>query len=48
MKPEIIIKVANYYYKMYALDYDWNMKLCETRNVISKISFSLSKFNMIS
>ena len=43
MKPEIIIKVANYYYKMYALDYDWNMKLCETRNVISKQIRDISK-----
>ena len=43
MKPEIIIKVANYYYKMYALDYDWNMKLCETRNVISKQISDFSK-----
>ena len=36
MKPEVIVRVANYYYKMYALDYDWNMKLCESRKVISK------------
>ena len=43
MKPEIIIKVSNYYYKMYALDYDWNMKLCETRNVISKQIRDISK-----
>lgn len=43
MKPELIIKVANYYYKMYALDYDWNMKLCETRKVISKQIRDISK-----
>ena len=43
MKPEIIIKVANYYYKMYALDYDWNMKLCESRKVISKQIRDISK-----
>lgn len=43
MKPELIVKVANYYYKMYALDYDWNMKLSETRKVISKQIRDISK-----
>ena len=43
MKPEVIIRVANYYYKMYALDYDWNVKLCESRKVISKQIRDISK-----
>ena len=43
MKPELIVRVANYYYKLYALDYDWNMKLCESRKVISKQIRDISK-----
>ena len=43
MKPEIIIRVANYYYKMYALDYEWNMKLCESRKIISNQIRDISK-----
>ena len=43
MKPEIIIRVANYYYKMYALNYDWETKLCESRKVISKQIRDISK-----
>ncbi len=37
MKPELIVRVANYYYKLYALDYDWSMKLSESRQVISGV-----------
>ena len=43
MKPELIVRVANYYYKLYALDYDWNMKLSESRQVISKQIKDISK-----
>ena len=43
MKPELIIRVANYYYKMYALDYDWNVRLCESRRIISKQIRDISK-----
>ena len=43
MKPELIVRVANYYYKMYALDYNWNIKLCESRQLISKQIRDISK-----
>lgn len=43
MKPELIVRVANYYYKLYALDYDWSMKLSESRQVISKQIKDISK-----
>ena len=43
MKPELIVRVANYYYKLYALDYDWSMKLNESRQVISKQIRDISK-----
>ena len=43
MKPELIIRVANYYYKMYALEYDWNTKLCESRKIISNQIRDISK-----
>ena len=43
MKPELIVRVANYYYKLYALDYDWSMKLSESRKVISKQIKDISK-----
>ncbi|MEG0180424.1 MAG: stage II sporulation protein E [Terrisporobacter sp.] len=43
MKPELIVRVANYYYKMYALDYEWNMKLCESRKIISNQIRDISK-----
>lgn len=43
MNPELIMKIANYYYKLYALDYDWNTKLCESRQLISKQIRDISK-----
>lgn len=43
MKPELIVRVANYYYKLYALDYDWSMRLNESRQVISKQIKDISK-----
>ena len=43
MKPELIVKVANYYYKIYALDYEWNMKLCESRKIIANQIRDISK-----
>ncbi len=43
MKPDILVRVANYYYKLYALDYDWNMKLNESRKIISKQIRDISK-----
>lgn len=43
MKPELIVRVANYYYKLYALDYDWSVKLSESRQVISNQIRDISK-----
>ncbi len=43
MNPEIIVRISNYYYKLYALDYDWNNKLCESRQLISKQIRDISK-----
>lgn len=43
MNPELIVRIANYYYKLYALDYDWNTKLCESRQLISKQIRDISK-----
>lgn len=43
MKPDLIVRVANYYYKLYALDYDWSMKLSESRQVISNQIRDISK-----
>lgn len=43
MKPELIVRSANHYYKLYALDYDWSMKLNESRQVISNQIKDISK-----
>lgn len=43
MKPELIVRVANYYYKLYALDYDWSVRLNESRQVISNQIRDISK-----
>ena len=43
MKPEMIVKVANYYYKLFALDYDWNNKFSESRKIISNQIRNISK-----
>lgn len=43
MKPEMIVKVANYYYKLFALDYDWNNKFSESRKIISNQIKNISK-----
>ena len=32
MNPEQIMKIANYYYKLFALNYDWSMKFEEGRS----------------
>lgn len=36
IKPESIVKTANYYYKLFALDYNWKQRLSETRKLISR------------
>ncbi|WP_122640628.1 stage II sporulation protein E [Romboutsia sp. Marseille-P6047] len=43
MKPEVIAKVANYYYKLFALDYDWNAKFAESRKLIANQIRNISK-----
>ena len=35
MNPEQVMKVSNYYYKIFALDYDWSMKFQESRKLIA-------------
>lgn len=34
MKLELIVKILNYYYKMFVLDYDWSVKFLESRKLI--------------
>ncbi|HSQ88624.1 stage II sporulation protein E [Romboutsia sp.] len=43
IKPEAVIKVSNYYYKLFALDYNWNMKFSESRRLIANQIRSMSK-----
>ena len=43
IKPEAIIKVSNYYYKMFAIDYNWSLKFAESRKLIANQIGSISK-----
>lgn len=43
LKPESIVKIANYYYKMFVLDYNWNTKFSESRKLIGNQIRSISK-----
>ncbi|MGL5693383.1 MAG: stage II sporulation protein E, partial [Peptostreptococcaceae bacterium] len=43
MKPDMIARVANYYYKMFALDYEWNNKFVESRRLIANQIKYISK-----
>ncbi|MGL5329960.1 MAG: stage II sporulation protein E [Peptostreptococcaceae bacterium] len=43
MKPEMIARVANYYYKMFSLDYEWNNKFAESRRLIANQIKYISK-----
>lgn len=43
MNPEQIIKISNYYYKMFALNYDWSMKFEEGRKLIADQIRNISK-----
>ncbi|MEG1310759.1 MAG: stage II sporulation protein E [Romboutsia sp.] len=43
IKPESIIRVSNYYYKMFAIDYNWNIKFSESRKLIANQIRSISK-----
>ena len=43
MNPEQVMKVSNYYYKIFALDYDWSMKFQESRKLIADQIRNVSK-----
>lgn len=43
LKPKDIIKVANYYYKIFVLDYNWRLKFSESRKLIGNQIGSISK-----
>lgn len=43
LKPEDIVKVANYYYKIFVLDYNWRLKFSESRKLIGNQIGSISK-----
>lgn len=43
MKPEVIAKIASYYYKLFALDYDWNNKFSESRRIVANQIRYISK-----
>lgn len=43
MNPEQIMKISNYYYKMFVLNYDWSMKFEEGRRLIADQIRNISK-----
>ena len=43
LNPENIIKVANYYYKIFVLDYNWTLKFSESRRLIGNQIRSISR-----
>ena len=43
LKPEEIIKVANYYYKLFLVDYNWSLRFSESRKLIANQIKSMSK-----
>lgn len=43
LKPEQIVKIANYYYKLFVLDYNWSLKLSESRKLVANQIRSISK-----
>ena len=43
MKPESIVKMANYYYRLFVLDYEWSTKFSENRRLIANQIRSISK-----
>ena len=43
LKPEDLVKVANYYYKIFVLDYNWTVKFSESRKLIGNQIRSISK-----
>lgn len=43
MKPESIVKMANYYYRLFVVDYEWSTKFSENRKLIANQIRSISK-----
>lgn len=43
IKPESVVKASNYYYKLFALDYNWNLRFSESRRLIANQIRSMSK-----
>ena len=43
LKPEEIVKVANYYYKLFLVDYNWSLRFSESRKLIGNQIKSISK-----
>ncbi|RDY26638.1 stage II sporulation protein E, partial [Romboutsia weinsteinii] len=43
LRAEPIVKISNYYYKMFVLDYNWNVKFSESRKLIADQIRSISK-----
>lgn len=43
LKPEQVLKVAMYYYRMFVLDYNWTLKFSESRKIIANQIKSISK-----
>ena len=43
IKPDSIVKAANYYYKMFALDYTWEQRFSENRKLIANQIRYMSK-----
>lgn len=43
LRPESIVKIANYYYKMFILEYNWNSKFSESRKLIANQIKNISK-----
>lgn len=43
IKPESIVKTANYYYKIFALDYSWEQKFSENRKLVANQIRYISK-----
>ncbi len=43
LNPEAVVRVSNYYYKMFVLDYNWSLKFSESRRIIANQIKSISK-----
>ena len=43
LKPEEIVKIANYYYKLFLVDYNWSLRFSESRKLIANQIKSISK-----